>query len=155
MKLYNNLDPELINVNCTESSTEEILSELVRGLKSKNRISDENFVYKKLIEREKLGSTSIGNHSAVPHTKLKEIKNPVIAIGISKKGLMYHENDDELVHLIILILSPNNSPIIHLQILAAAASLIKKSKNLVPEILTVETTSGLMDIIKKYETLDD
>jgi len=155
MKLYNNLDPELINVNCTESSTEEILSELVRILKSKNQITDESFVYKKLIEREKLGSTSIGNHSAVPHTKLKEIKKPVIAIGVSKKGLMYHENDDQLVHLIILILSPNNSPIIHLQILAAAASLIKKSKNLIPEILSVKTASDLMEIIKQYETLDD
>jgi mannitol/fructose-specific phosphotransferase system IIA component (Ntr-type) len=155
MKLYNNLYPELINVNCTESSTEELLSGLVRGLKSKNRISDEKFVYNKLIEREKLGSTSIGNHSAVPHTKLKEIKKPVIAIGVSKKGLMYHETDDQLVHLIILILSPNNSPVIHLQILAAAASLIKKSKDLIPEILTVETATDLMDIINKYENLDD
>ncbi|MCK5055815.1 MAG: PTS sugar transporter subunit IIA [Candidatus Aminicenantes bacterium] len=155
MKLYNNLYPELINVNCTESSTEELLSGLVRGLKSKNRISDEKFVYNKLIEREKLGSTSIGNHSAVPHTKLKEIKKPVIAIGVSKKGLIYHETDDQLVHLIILILSPNNSPVIHLQILAAAASLIKKSKDLIPEILTVETATDLMDIINKYENLDD
>jgi mannitol/fructose-specific phosphotransferase system IIA component (Ntr-type) len=127
----------------------------VRGLKSKNRISDENVVYKKLMEREKLGSTSIGNHSAVPHTKLKEIKKPVIAVGVSRKGLMYHESDSQLVHLVILILSPNDSPIIHLQILAAAASLIKKSKSLIPEILTAENASELMDIIKKYETLDD
>jgi mannitol/fructose-specific phosphotransferase system IIA component (Ntr-type) len=155
MKLYNSLEPELINVNCTQTGTEEILKEMVHVLKSKNRISDEDFVYKKLIEREKLGSTSIGNFSAVPHTKLKEIKKPVIAIGVSKKGIMYHENDNQPVHLIILILSPNNSPIIHLQILAAAASLIKKSAKLTKEILAVEKAEELIDIVKKYESLDD
>ena len=155
MKLSNHLDPELIDVNCTETNTDEILSGLVQLLKSKNRITDEASVYTKLLEREKLGSTSIGNHSAVPHAKLKEIKKPVIAIGISRKGLMYHESDDQLVHLIILILSPNNSPVIHLQILAAAASLIKKSKSLIPEILKVETAAELIELIEKYETVDD
>lgn len=155
MKLYNNLEPELINVNCQQSTTEEILKEMVRDLRLKNKISDEDFVYKKLIEREKLGSTSIGNHSAVPHTKLKDINKPIIFIGISKKGIQYHENDDQLVHLIILILSPNNSPIVHLQILAAAASFIKKSKNVIKEILAVETASELLDIVRKYEALDD
>lgn len=155
MKLYNNLEPELIDVDCTQTSTEEILKEMVHVLKLKNKISDESFVYKKLIEREKLGSTSIGNRSAVPHTKLKEIKKPVISIAISKKGIMYHESDEHPVHLVILILSPNNSPIIHLQILAAAASLIKNSKNLVKNILTVKTAEELLDMVKKYETLDD
>lgn len=155
MKLYNNLEPELINVNCEQSNTEEILKDMVRDLKSKNKIYDENFVYKKLIEREKLGSTAIGNHSAVPHTKLKDIKKPIISIGISKKGILYHEDDNQPVHLIILILSPNNSPIIHLQVLAAAASLIKKSENLVKEILAVETAAELLNIVEKYEKQDD
>lgn len=155
MKLYNNLEPELVHIDLSQSSSEEILQEMVRNLKIRNKISDENIAYRKLIEREKLGTTSIGNHAAVPHAKLKDIKKPVIAVGISKKGVRYHEDDEQLVHFIILILSPNNSPNVHLQILAAAASLIKKSKNLVKEILAVETAAELIELLKKYETLDD
>jgi PTS system fructose-specific IIA component/PTS system nitrogen regulatory IIA component len=155
MKLYNFLRPELIRINCQKSNTEDLLREMVHHLKSKNVISNENLILKKLLEREKLGSTSIGHHAAVPHTKVKELTNPIICICISKIGIMYHESDKEPVHLIILILSPNESPIIHLQILAAAASLIKRSDHLIKEILSLETPEELINIIKKCEASND
>ena len=155
MKLYNFLKPELIRINCQESNTEDLLREMVHLLKLENAISNENLILKKLVEREKLGSTSIGNNSAVPHTKVKEIKDTIISVYVSKTGIMYHESDKEPVHLIILILSPNYSPIIHLQILAAAASLIKKSDHLIKEILSSKTPEELINIIKKHEASDD
>ena len=155
MKLYSNLKPELIKINCTAKSTEGVLKELISILKLKGKISDEESILMKLMEREHLGSTSIGYFSAVPHTKLKELKEPVISIGISRDGIFYHPTDKEPVHFIILILSPNYSPIIHLQILAAAASLIKKSKKLIEEILAAQSPEELIAIFQKYETSND
>lgn len=155
MKLYNMLKPELIKINCTAATTEEFLKEMVYNLKLNDKISDEEPILRKLMEREKLGSTSIGNHSAVPHTKLKEITEPVVAIGTSKAGIRYNEADKEPVHFIILILSPNYSPIIHLQILAAAASVIKKTGPLVEDILAAGSPEQLINVIREYETSDD
>ncbi|UCH94874.1 MAG: PTS sugar transporter subunit IIA [Candidatus Aminicenantes bacterium] len=155
MKLYSSLKPELIKINCTAKTTEAVLKELLYLLKRRDKISDEEFILQKLMEREKLGSTSIGNHSAVPHTKLKDLKEPIISIGMSKDGIVYSETDKEPVHFIILILSPNYSPIIHLQILASAASLIKKSGRLIEEILGAGNPEELIGIIRKYETSDD
>lgn len=155
MKLYNMLKPELIKINCTAATTEEFLKELVYNLKLNDKISDEELILRKLMEREKLGSTSIGNHSAVPHTKLKEITEPIVAIGTSKAGIRYNEADKEPVHFIILILSPNYSPIIHLQILAAAASVIKKTGPLVEAILAAGNPEQLINVIREYETSDD
>ncbi|NIM12862.1 MAG: PTS transporter subunit EIIA [Candidatus Aminicenantes bacterium] len=155
MKLYNMLTPELIKINCTATTTEGFLKELVYNLKLKDKISDEEPILRKLMEREKLGSTSIGNHSAVPHTKLKEIKEPIVTIGTSKAGIRYNEADKEPVHFIILILSPNYSPIIHLQILAAAASVIKKTGPLVEDVLAAGSPEELINVIRKYETSDD
>jgi mannitol/fructose-specific phosphotransferase system IIA component (Ntr-type) len=155
MKLFTLLKKELIRINCRGSNTEEILKEMSHDLKVKEIIPDEEAILKKLMEREKMGSTSIGNKSAVPHTKLKELKDPVISIGISKKGIKYHKDDKEPVHFIILILSPNNAPIIHLQILAAAAALIKKSDRLIKELLSSETPEELIDIIRKFEVSDE
>jgi mannitol/fructose-specific phosphotransferase system IIA component (Ntr-type) len=155
MKLYSILNPELIKLNCNATTTEGVLEELLYVLKFKSKISNEKSILVKLMEREGLGSTSIGNYSAVPHTKLKELKEPVISIGTSKDGITYNETDKEPVHFIILILSPNYSPIIHLQILAAAASLIKKNKKLIEEILAAQSSEELVGIIRKYETLND
>jgi PTS system nitrogen regulatory IIA component len=155
MKLYNILKPELIKLDCTAATTQGLLEELVYNLKLKDKIPDEGSVLRKLMEREKLGSTSIGNHSAVPHTKLKEIKEPIVAIGTSKAGIHYHEADKEPVHFVILILSPNYSPIVHLQILAAAASVIKKSGPLVKDILAAGSPGELITVIREYETSHD
>ncbi len=149
------LNPELIKLNCTAATTEGVLKELLYVLKFRSKISNEESILVKLMEREGLGSTSIGNYSAVPHTKLKELKEPVIAIGTSKEGIAYNETDKEPVHFIILILSPNYSPIINLQILSAAASLIKKNKKLIEEILAAQSSEELVGIIRKYETLND
>lgn len=155
MKLYDLLKPELINTNCQSLNTEDLLAEIVRDLKLKDCITDEKSILAKLIEREKLGSTSVGKNAAVPHTKLKDLKDPIIYIGISKKGFFYQANDKEPVHLIITILSPNSSPIIHLQILAAAAALIKKSDRLIREALAAGSADDLIHIIKRCETSDD
>ena len=155
MKLYSILKSDLVKTNCQSGTTEEILKEIVQDLKEKKKISNDRLILNKLIEREQLGSTSIGNHAAVPHTKIKGLKDPIIYLAISKKGIQYHENDKEPVHLIILILSPNDSPIVHLQILAAAASLIKKSNHLNREVVAANSPEDLINIIKKFETADE
>ena len=155
MKLHNILNEEFIKTDCTAATAEDALKEMIDCLKSKNKITNENMTLKKLMEREKLGSTSIGKHSAVPHAKLKGIKEPIIYIAISKDGILYNKKDKTIVHLIILILSPIDAPIIHLQILAAAASLIKKSDKFIKEMLSIESPEELLKIIKKYESLND
>lgn len=155
MKLYSSLKPELIKLNCSAATTEGCLKELLDLLKLRDNIPAPESILKKLMEREKLGSTSIGHHAAVPHTKLKDLKEPIISIGTSKGGILYNEADKEPVHFIILILSPNYSPIIHLQILAAAASLIKKPGRLIEEILAVRNPEELIRLIQDYEASDD
>jgi len=149
MKLYNSLDPQLIQLDSDADDKEEFLRQLIGKLNLKVKQADE--LLEKLMERERQGSTSIGNHSAVPHTKMKSLKEPVVAIGISKQGFLYHKNDPEPVHLIILILSPSQSPVIHLQILAAAASLVKKGKPLINDLLAVSRPVELINIVTEYE----
>lgn len=151
MKLHNFLKPDHVLVDCRKTNTEGVLREMVRHLKLRNVISDEELIFAKLMEREKLGTTSIGHNSAVPHTKLKNLTAPIIAIGVSKNGFLYHESDKKPVHFIILILSPSHSSVIHLQILAAAASLVKKSGSLIKKISTAETPQDIIDLIGNYE----
>ncbi len=140
----------MIRLDSEAEDRETFLNQLIETLDLNKK--ETGTLLEKLMERERQGSTSIGNHSAVPHAKSKNIKEPLVAVGISKKGFLYHPGDTEPVHLVILILSPSNSPVIHLQILAAAASLIKKGKPLIENLLTVTRPQELINVVKEYET---
>lgn len=155
MKLSNLIDQELlISELKTENATEalEIMTDLIQ---EKKKISNSREILVKLLEREKLASTSIGKNTAIPHAKIKNLKNPIIMIAICRKGFSYNPADKEPVNLLILVLSPAGAPALHLQILAAAASLIKKPGNLIGELLKSKSNSEIVDLIKKFEEIND
>ena len=52
MKLYTNLKPELIKLNCTAKTTEGVLKELLYLLKLRGKISNEESILMKLMERD-------------------------------------------------------------------------------------------------------
>jgi len=132
LKLSTILKPELIKADCTASNIDELFSEVIDILNNNGYISDKKLIYKKLLDREKLGSTSIGNNAAIPHAKIKNLDQTIVFIALSKNGINFNNLDKvDCVNLIIFIISPINSPVSHLQTLAAAASLIKNHPNFV------------------------
>jgi len=155
VKLSKIIDQELLLIELNAGNTNEVLKEMTEVLKDKNKISDSKTILIKLLEREKLASTSIGKNTAIPHAKIRDLKNPIIMIAISKKGFSYHPSDEEPVHLIILVLSPSGAPALHLQILAAAASLIKKPGDLIGELLKAKNNAQLAETIIKFEEKND
>ena len=54
---------------------EAVIKEMVSFFKRKNKISREKELYVKLVQREKLGSTAIGEGFAIPHCKIKGVTN--------------------------------------------------------------------------------
>ncbi len=80
-----------------------------------------------LIEREKLGSTGIGDGVAIPHGKLNGIDKPVVAFGRSKVGINFEAMDDQPADLFFLLVAPENTSGMHLQLLAKIARLLGSS----------------------------
>jgi PTS system nitrogen regulatory IIA component len=64
-----------------------VLEELVESLKKFHPSVDKNALVKVLLERERLGSTGIGDGVAIPHGKFHALTHPVISFGRSRKGL--------------------------------------------------------------------
>jgi mannitol/fructose-specific phosphotransferase system IIA component (Ntr-type) len=155
VKLSNLIDKELLITRLSSKDTNDVLEKLTLILKDKKRISESEPILAKLLEREKLASTSIGKNTAIPHAKIKDLKNPIIMIAVCREGFLYNPNDSEPVHLIILVLSPSGAPALHLQILAAAASLIKRPGDLIGELLKAENSDELANTIKKFEESND
>jgi len=130
---------------------EDALREMVNFLKKKNKIAKEKELYNKLIQREKLGSTAIGEGVAIPHCKIKEQNDPIVMLALSKKGVDFHSLDGKPSHIFFLVISPPDNPSLNLQILAGIAHLVRKSKLLLERILEAENISAIIDIIQEEE----
>ena len=119
------LKEDCIVINMKSREKKGALSELLKLLETNNYIKDSNEILEAILEREKLGSTGIGQGIAVPHTKTDQIENLVGAVGISNSGISFDSLDGEPVNVIFLIIAPTKSIGLHLKALAKIARLLK------------------------------
>jgi mannitol/fructose-specific phosphotransferase system IIA component (Ntr-type) len=70
-----------------------------------------------ILKREELGSTGIGRGVAIPHAKHPCVANVVGAVAEFPGGVDFGSIDDQLVHLVCLLLAPADSTGVHLRIL--------------------------------------
>ena len=104
-----------------------VLGELAEVIARYDANIDKGMLLKVLIEREHLGSTGIGDGVAIPHGKLSSVKQPIVSFGRSKKGLDFDSMDGQPAFLFFLLLAPENSSGVHLQVLTKIARILKSS----------------------------
>ena len=104
-----------------------VLGELAEVIANYDANIDKGMLVKVLIEREHLGSTGIGDGVAIPHGKLSSVKQPIVSFGRSKKGLDFDSMDGQPAFLFFLLLAPENSSGVHLQVLTKIARILKSS----------------------------
>jgi PTS system nitrogen regulatory IIA component len=125
MKITDILDEASIIQNLRSTSKKGVLEELSDVLVEGGKLPDRDKVVEVLLDREKLGSTGIGDGIAIPHGKMKGIKDLVISFGRSTKGINFESIDNKPTHLFFLLVAPENSAGIHLKALARISRLLK------------------------------
>ncbi len=80
-------------------------------------------VFDSLFAREKLGSTGLGQGVAIPHGRVKGLKNAVGALVRMKAPIPFDAPDGLGVSLIFLLMVPDRATDQHLQILAELAEM--------------------------------
>jgi len=78
-----------------------------------------------LLEREKLGSTGVGDGIAIPHGKLASLQGLLAAFGRSRAGIDFQAIDGKPTNLFFVLFAPENSAGIHLKALARISRLFK------------------------------
>ncbi len=107
----------------------DALNEVIDLFIGDPKIDDIKKVREAIMEREKIISTGIGLGIAVPHAKIESVKDFVMAIGISKKGVEFESLDNQKVHIIVMILGPAHKHKEYLEILAKIILFLKNRKN--------------------------
>ena len=105
-----------------------------------------------LMEREKLGSTGIGDGIAIPHGKLKGLDTLLLSFGRSREGVDFESIDSKPVHLFFLLMAPESSTGQHLKALAKISRMLKDER-FRSELMSARSAEGLFKAIaEKDET---
>jgi PTS system nitrogen regulatory IIA component len=124
-KINDILDANSVIEELSSQDKKGVLEELVSILVKNGRLSEQENPVQILLERERLGSTGIGDGIAIPHGKLKEINTIICSFGRSGKGINFQAIDEKPSHLFFLLLAPEDSAGEHLQALARLSRLLK------------------------------
>lgn len=128
VKISELLDPAAIVAELKGGGKNEVLAELTDALLAANPKLNRAEVLRVLQERERLGSTGIGDGVAIPHGKLKNIDRQLIAFGLSGKGVEFDAMDGKPARLFFLLIAPEEAAGAHLKTLARISKLLKGSQ---------------------------
>lgn len=124
MKIIGLLTPTCIIPEMAATTKRQALEELAAVLAREIQGLDPEKVVEVLLERERLGTTGIGDNVAIPHGKLANLSGIKLAFGRSLKGVDFEAMDGKLTHLFFLLLAPINSAGLHLKALAKISRIL-------------------------------
>ncbi|MBI1909089.1 MAG: PTS sugar transporter subunit IIA [Deltaproteobacteria bacterium] len=113
-----------LKADSKEGVIEELASLLLQGQAAPQPEFREKLV-RVLMEREKLGSTGIGNGVAIPHGKMPGLGEIMTGFGRSPKGIEFDSQDGRSAHLFFILVAPENAASLHLKALARLSRLLK------------------------------
>ena len=145
--------PALIDKHCIEckgtySSKKRALEAMANLLTANHKKKSVQTVFETLLNRERLGSTALGHGIAIPHGRMEQIKEPVIAVLTLEEGIDFDAPDDQNVDILFALLVPAECNETHLDILAALAEKLN-NKELRKHLRKATTPDSILNIMKK------
>lgn len=151
LSIHGFLDEALIIPDLRASEREGALREMIRHLSVRDRRFSGKELFLKLLERERLGSTAVGDGYAIPHCRLKALDDPMVLLAVSRQGVVFEAVDGKPVHIFFLVVTPAENPDLNLQILAALAYLIRRSPSLLKKMRKARDGAELRAMIRAEE----
>jgi len=151
MKIMDFLSPDAIIVDLKATDKKSAIIELVDVLKDTKKVKDTDEIVDVVLEREKLGSTGIGQGVAIPHGKTDALQEQVGVLGISRKGIEFNSLDGEPVNIVFLLVGPVEVAGQHLKALSRISRLFK-DKFLRQAIKDAKTVDEVLKIIQQEDS---
>lgn len=107
-------------------------------------------VFDSLFAREKLGSTGLGQGIAIPHGRIKGLKDAVGALIRMHEPIPFDSPDGQPVNLIFVLLVPERATDLHLQILSELAQMFSDN-TFRAQLLLAATTEAMHQLIAEWQ----
>lgn len=118
------LVPEAVIARLKVGSKKQALQELAKKAASITGLP-ERAIFDVLLERERLGTTGVGNGIAIPHGKLPELNRIVGVFARLDRPIDFDAIDEHPVDLLFLLLAPESAGADHLKALARVSRLFR------------------------------
>lgn len=126
MRIAEFLREDLVLPDLASTDKAGVLGELCAGLARAYPALSAGRLTETLLERERLGSTGIGEGVAIPHGKLPGLPGLIAAFARKKAGLDFAAIDGKPTYLFFVLFAPDNSAGLHLKALARVSRLFKQ-----------------------------
>ena len=107
-------------------------------------------VFDSLFAREKLGSTGLGQGVAIPHGRIKGLKEAVGAMIRTREPILFDAPDGLPVNLIFVLLVPERATDLHLQILSELAQMFS-DKTFRNQLLGAASAEAMRGLIAEWQ----
>ena len=145
MEISDLITPASIFSKLPATSKKQALQELAKRASDISELN-ERVIFDALIERERLGTTGVGNGIAIPHGKLAGLDRLHGLFARLDKPIEFDSIDEQPVDLIFLLLAPECAGADHLKALARVSRLLR-------DRLTCEKLRGSEDPNALYALL--
>jgi len=128
---------------------ETVLRTLASTVGNQAGAEDGERLFKSIMNRETQGSTFFNEGVAFPHVRVDGLAAPVIALGLTRRGVM-DVATDKPVEIVFLILSPEQSPDIQVKLLGLT-SRAAQNRSLMQALRSVRTPEEVIRAFRSWE----
>jgi PTS system nitrogen regulatory IIA component len=150
MNLAELLDPDCIIANLSATSKKLALQELAKRAAELTSLH-ERAIFDVLLERERLGTTGVGNGIAIPHGKLPGLDRIYGVFARLEAPIDFDAVDDKPVSLVFLLLTPETAGADHLKALTLISRLLRDQR-LCEELHAAKDASALRALLRDNAT---
>ena len=126
MRLSELLKPSAISLQLKARSKREVLAELVDLLENAHDLHSNGEILDRVVRREAMMTTAIGNGVAIPHGKARSLDHMVAACAVSPEGVDFDSEDRQPAYIFVLFVSPEKDTTQHVRALANLSRLLKE-----------------------------
>jgi PTS system nitrogen regulatory IIA component len=150
MPLDNLIAPEAILPSLRANTKKQALQEISEKAGALSGLTARE-IFDALLQRERLGSTGVGNGVAIPHGKLAKVKHIFGLFARLERPIDFDALDGAPVDLIFLLVAPETAGADHLKALAQVARMFR-DPSFVAKIRATRDPSGLYSVLTQTAT---
>ncbi len=146
MKLTDTLVRDSCVIDMKARTKKEALGELAEALSADLAGLRGPELLELLVDRERLGSTAMGDGIAIPHARIESLDRLRVSFGRSRPGVDFDAVDGKPTHLFFVLVAPGREGSAHLLTLARLSRLLARSE-FRTRLLEIETLDELFDAL--------
>ena len=124
MEIVDLLSPSAVVAHLKAANKKQVLQELAQKAAALTGLPERR-IYDTLAEREKLGSTGMGQGIAIPHGRVPGIEKMTGVFAQLDHPVDFDAMDDQPVDLVFLLLAPEGAGADHLKALARVSRVLR------------------------------